>query len=288
MILNKEDNDRLSTSVGVCVAFALTVGLTACERSPRGAATQVVAKVNDREITVSQLNQALDTTPAAEFGEHSTQVALAGLVDEELLFQEATVAKLDRDPDVLLAMERSKRRALVRAYLERSVYPRQAISEAEKHKYYDDNPVLFANRRVFHVMTFNTKEKALSQALQDDLKSAPSVAAVQDTLSRHNLVYVLDESAAGPEDLPLSLLPKFAKAVPRDVITAPLEDGTIQVISITAIGERPWTYDQASGRIESWLRAKRRDAARADHLSKSRAAAKITYTGVIAGTEGAH
>ena len=161
-------SQAIRAAVAFCIGLALVSGLTGCGSHAGGTATQVVARVNDYEITVSELGQALNSTPAAEFGEHSTKAALAGLVDEQLLAQEARKAKVDRDPDVLLDMDRSRRQALVRAYLERAVFPQQPIPDAEKRKYYADNPVLFAKRRVFHVATFNMKEKVLSQALKDD------------------------------------------------------------------------------------------------------------------------
>jgi EpsD family peptidyl-prolyl cis-trans isomerase len=260
--------------------------LAACGHGASGAATQVVAWVNDREITIMQLNQVLDTTTTADFGEHSTRAALAALVDEELLVQEAIAAKLDRDPDVLLEMERSRRQALIHAYLERKVYPRQPIPEVEKREYYNENPVLFARRHVYHVATFNTKAKVLSAVLKDDLKGARTPGAVQETLSRHNIQFEFDESETAPEDLPLPLLPEFATAASGDVIAAPLEDGTVQLIAVIGSSERPLTFEQASDRIETWLGARRNETARTDHLAKSRAGAKIAYTRVVAAAEG--
>ena len=270
----------------LCVLVALTLGLEGCGRSTRGAATLVVAKVNDREITMVQLSRALDTTSTAQFGARSRKTVLAELVDEELLFQEAIAAKLDRDPDVLLDIDRSRRRTLGRAYLERTVYAQQVISAAEKRKYYDDNALLFAHRRVFHVATFNTEEKALSAALKDDLTGAHTVDAVQETLSRHNVSYELDECTVAPEDLPQSLLPDFAAAAAGDVIAAPLEDGTIQLIAIMGVVARPLGFNQASGRIEAFLRTRRNEIARNDYVATIRARAKVAYIGIVAGAEG--
>src|SRR5512139_4330043 len=65
--------------------------------------TQVAAKVNGTELTVSQVNFALQRIPNLDKDQSkaaSLQV-VRNLVDQEVLAQKATVDKLDRDPAVM-------------------------------------------------------------------------------------------------------------------------------------------------------------------------------------------
>src|SRR5580658_8188845 len=70
--------------------------------TPEESATQVVARVNGRELTVSQLNRALIETHASDTNPAATQLALNRLIDQELMVQAAEKAKLDQEPDVVL------------------------------------------------------------------------------------------------------------------------------------------------------------------------------------------
>src|SRR5512139_3781724 len=65
--------------------------------------TQVAAKVDGTELTVSQVNFALRRIPNLDKDQSkaaSLQV-VRNLVDQEVLAQKATVDKLDRDPAVM-------------------------------------------------------------------------------------------------------------------------------------------------------------------------------------------
>ena len=66
-----------------------------------GDQSQVVARVNEAEITVSQLRTALLAKNAAQPTPQATQQALDGLVNEQLLVDAALANKLDRDPTVV-------------------------------------------------------------------------------------------------------------------------------------------------------------------------------------------
>jgi peptidyl-prolyl cis-trans isomerase C len=130
---------------GFCLLAALCVA--GCARHAQ-TKSQVVAKVNDKEITISQLDQALDSMNPDTLTPEVTRRAIDSLVNEELLVQQALKNKLDRDPATVAALERARRQILAQAYAERMVYPRSPLALAEEEKYYQDHPGLFENRRV--------------------------------------------------------------------------------------------------------------------------------------------
>ena len=73
------------------------------------------------------------------------------LVDQELAVEKAIEKKLDRSPEVLLALENSRREILARAYVEQITagVPKPTTEEAKK--YYAENPALFAERRIYNI-----------------------------------------------------------------------------------------------------------------------------------------
>ncbi len=118
--------------IGVALAVA---ALTGCGSKGSGA-SQVVAKVNDNEITVSQLSQALHVRGVEATTPDATKQAIEALINEELLVKSAIDNKLDRDPAVVQALERSRRQVLARAYVERMVFPVDAIGASEQVEFY--------------------------------------------------------------------------------------------------------------------------------------------------------
>src|SRR4051812_47620141 len=92
-------------------ALALVALIAGCSRHAGDAGTQVVAKVNDSEISIPQLDYALQRQspePAAPAASAARRV-LDSLVERELAAQEARKLGLDRDPRMVQALEAAKR-----------------------------------------------------------------------------------------------------------------------------------------------------------------------------------
>lgn len=86
-------------------------------------ASQVVAKVNGTELTVHQVNVALQRIPNLD-PEQSRAASLQvvrNLVDQELAVQQALADKLDRDTAVVQAIDAARRQILAEAWMSRKV-----------------------------------------------------------------------------------------------------------------------------------------------------------------------
>src|SRR5262245_39035365 len=120
------------------------VALAGCKKAEQEKPTgQIVATVNGTEITYLQLNHLLQTTGVDGSRPTAKRNVVDALVERELLVQEALNAKLDRDADVLQAIDTARRQILVDAYARRMVYPNGTASESEKKAYFSDHPELF-------------------------------------------------------------------------------------------------------------------------------------------------
>jgi len=91
---------------------ASVVLLSACGHS--GSTTsQVAVRVNKDEISVHQVNQQLARVDATGMSDDqkvtAQKTAIEGLVDQDLLLEQAKGAQLDRDPEVVSAMENARR-----------------------------------------------------------------------------------------------------------------------------------------------------------------------------------
>jgi len=110
---------------------------------------QVAAKVNGTELTVSQVDFALQRNPnldKAQMKTASLQV-VRFLVEQEVLAQKALGDKLDSDPKVMQALDAARRQILAEAFLARKLGTPAEPSDAEKewNTKWRDRTVLFGD-----------------------------------------------------------------------------------------------------------------------------------------------
>src|SRR6266852_31064 len=133
--------------------IALVVALSSCGKADvRKNPGQIAAKVNGDEISVHQINNAIargNDIPPGEAKQAAAQT-LERIIDQELLVQKALKDRLDRDPQVMQAIEDAKRQVLARAYIERAAAS-STESQGEIRKFYQENPALFERRRIYRV-----------------------------------------------------------------------------------------------------------------------------------------
>jgi EpsD family peptidyl-prolyl cis-trans isomerase len=264
--------------------FAMAVVIAGCGRDALSSKdSQVVATVNDRELTISQLKQMLYSSGSGAVSPDATKQAIDSLVNQELLVQQAVESKLDRDPAVVRALESGRRQVLARAYAERNLYPKEEITEVAKQQYYRSNPALFEHRKIYHVYAYSMRMQDLSQSLRDALEQTHSSDQVRDLLKRREVAFEVHQATIAAEELPLDMLPQFTKASVGDALIMPRSDGKALLLSLVGVADSPLDFDQASGRISQYLVAARNQQAIEDFLKKAKAVAKITINEDAAG-----
>jgi EpsD family peptidyl-prolyl cis-trans isomerase len=264
---------RLVPQVLAAAAVALLAG---CGGRASDQHSQVVATVNDHELTVLQLSQALQAA-GAEDNPQATRKALASLVNEELLVQQATKDQLDRDPVVVQAMEQARRHLLAQAYAERKVYPKTTVSLDEMEEYYRAHPALFAQRRLYRLTVFAVHDSDMSNLLAADLEKARSEDDVRAALQRHEIKFETQPVSSSAEELPLDRVDEFAKARVGDLLIGGQADGKTLLMSVVAIEERPLSFEHARTMITQYLTTVRNAQAADTYLKKLKETAKIAY-----------
>jgi EpsD family peptidyl-prolyl cis-trans isomerase len=268
-------------------AAVAATALASCKGGHATDRTQVVARVNDAEITVSQLRAAIAAKGDARPSAQATQAALDGLVNEQLLVDAALRDRLDRDPAVVQALESARRQLLARAYLERAVLPKQEVAASEQTAYYKNHPELFAQRRVYQLTAFTFARDKLDAALVEALGTTHSIDAVTAALAAREIEAEKQSLMRASEQLPLDDLPRFSAAAVGDVIVQTYPTRAT-VMLVTAIQSSPLTFESAQPIIQQYLSNMRNAQALDAHLKQARAAAKITTADLsaLAGTSG--
>lgn len=275
---------RIHLHIGLLIALLFLV--TACDHGKDKIAGQVVVKVNSNEITVHEINAVLARTPnvSPRLAEKAKKRILDELVQQELAAQNAIATKLDRSPDVVLAMEMAKRRILARAYLQHIGAAHFAPTEDEIKKYYMDHPELFAQRRLYTVNEISVapNNRITAGQLQQAVNSG-NMRKIEEWLISQDAQFVARRVVRASERIPLRLLPTLRSMKHGEIRVLKGKDGgALIVVEVVATESAPIDEKAAALAIRRFLsneRAKETIAAEMNRLNKE---GKIKYLGVFA------
>ncbi|WP_332740952.1 EpsD family peptidyl-prolyl cis-trans isomerase [Hydrogenophaga sp.] len=266
------------------LAFSLTVGLSACGSEEDGTkATQVAAKVGSSEISVHQINQVLSRTPVGNASKDAVQAAsqqvLERLIDQQLAVDQATEAKLHRSPDVVAQLEAARRDVLARAYLQQLTGNVPKPTPEEIKKYYQDNPALFAERRVFNLQEIRVP-KAIG--IVDDLKKLAEqgrpIEEVAGFLRTRNVQFGGGSATRTAEQIPLELLPRVHAL--KDGQSAAVQAGdSVTFLRVASSQQVPVSETVATPGIAQFLNNRRTAEIVTGEIKRLRASTTIAYLG---------
>jgi len=269
--------------ISIILALALFAGCGQRGEDKKATATQVAAKVNSTEITVSQINTALARNPniAPEVAERAKREILNRLIDAELAKEEAVAKKLDRSPNVVQALEAAKTEILARAYVEQVAAAQPKPTGEEIKKYFLEHPELFGQRRVFNIEELTVQsQEGLADKLREQAAKVRSLQDVAAWLKSQGIQFAANSGVRAAEQLPLAYLPQIQAM--KDGEMRVFETGTLQVLRIAASKAAPVTEEQATPRIQQFLFSQRSTEAVVKDIKQLKDKAKIEYVGEFA------
>jgi len=259
----------------IALAISAVLVLTACnDKEEKKSPSQVLAKVNDAEITVHQLNFVLAQTPNAS--PEQKQQILEQLVDQELLVEKAAELKLDREPNIVQAIEAAKRQILAQAAAERVIGKPTEPSKAAIDEFYAKNPGLFADRKTYEFVMFALPKASYSEAIAAQLNTATTPMQVKAVLDAAKIQFESSESSRAAEQLPMQMLPKFAAMNQGDIL-AMAEGDKMVLLQLKASHAAPVAPADAEPLIKRYLSSNAAQENAKTKLKALQAAAKIEY-----------
>jgi len=248
------------------------------------APTQVAAKVNGTELTVHQVNYALQRIPNldAEKSKAASLQVVRNLVEQEVLVQKALADKLDRDPMVVQALDAARRQLLAEAYMSRKLGTPAEPSDAEVSAYYDAHPELFAKRKIYRLQEISIKaQQDKHEAIRAQLGASKTLNDFAEWLKAEKYEAKVGQGVKSAEQLPLAMLPQLAKMPDGQAMVVNAPDGLLVVV-LADSQTQPVTLEQAKPAIARLLQTQARQKAAKAELDALKAAAKIEYVGEFA------
>ena len=271
--------------MAVAAIAVLVLTLAGCgDKKKDKPASQTAAKVNREEITVHQINYVLQQQRGVppEQAAAASKVVLERLVDQELALQKALEQKLDRDPLVVQQLEAARRDIVARAYVEKISSGAAKPAPAEIKAYYDANPALFKDRRVYNLQEIMVQAKPDQvEGLRSKLASVKDIPEFISYLKSSDIKYGASQAVRSAEQLPLTSLDRFAQMKEGQSIFTATPSGA-QIVVVAGVRGQPVDEARATSAIEQFLMNERKRKLIEDDLKALRAAARIEYVGEYA------
>ena len=277
----------------IMATTALAVILSACEQPMTAPKEAIVATVGDEVIGETELNRAVSRLGKLDETE-SAQVrgkVLEALVDQRLVSGAARSAKLDKEPEVALALQQAQRQVLVEAYMERLFKDMAQPSDSEINDYYTRHPELFSARRIYRIQQLDLQmASSRLPEVEARLKQSRDLADFADWLRSQGIDGKAGVVVKPAEQLPAAILSQLRNMKDGQVTLLAMEPGRISVLQLQGSQARPVSLEQARGAIERVLQGEKRKALVETEIKKLRSSGKINYSSgfapAVPGTQG--
>jgi EpsD family peptidyl-prolyl cis-trans isomerase len=243
--------------------------------------TQVVAKVNGNEISVHQINQVLKNSPSMNMQNMSLarKEILEKLIDQQIAIERAESDQLDRNPDVVMAIDSAKRQIIANAYVSELISGSVKVNQADIQKYYDENPALFSHRKIysFEDMEIENKEN-INLTGTEEIMKFKGPEEFTEWLKSKNYNFSGGYFVRPAEQIPLEILAKLNTLNPGDAIVLNSQNN-LHAIFISSVQEASVTLADAQAAIKTYLSNTTARALVTNKIKDLRNKSKIEYMG---------
>ena len=273
---------RIRSNFGV-VLFCMVL-LVGCSKKDGTGPTQVVAKVGGEEITELQVNQALERQPGvkADQVEPISRKVVGSLVEQEIVLRKARDLKLDRDQRVVQNVEAMKRDLIVRAYLDRIAEGASKPSAKEIQAYFDDNPALFSQRRIYTFQELSVQANDAQRAeIEGQLATLKSPTELEAFFKARKMPVRSERTTAPAESVPLPMLKRVSSLKVGQGLIVP-GTGGLRILLLAGSQDSPVTEEQARPAITTYLLNQRKREAVEKEMAALRSSSPVEYFGKYA------
>jgi EpsD family peptidyl-prolyl cis-trans isomerase len=233
--------------------------------------------------TVNGIDISVLPPPDARRAPAVDKTQLEALIDSQLLQEEAVRNKLDRNPQVLRAIERAKTEILAQAQLQSKLAPIAAPSAAEIDAYFVAHPELFAERKLFYIKQLVLDSKDFTPQLERQLARAASIEQVARWLDARGVHYERAHLARSSAELAPEMLAQLKTMRNHQLFVVKAGPHTM-LDALRDVTPDPVTARAAAPQIDAFLRNMQRKRLGEQEIGRLRALAKIDYANQLQST----
>jgi EpsD family peptidyl-prolyl cis-trans isomerase len=220
-------HDRIAILASVCRLGAVLVlcgGVAAaCSKKEQVGTpnSQLVAHVGNDVITTQELDNEIRLAHIPVDKQKDPEVIkriLGELVTRKYLLHQALAAKLDREPNVLLDILRSREQVLATAFVSRAAANKASgITKSDVEKYVANNPSKFANRQLIAVEQISFAMGSNAKAIIEATKELKSLDEVDQRLTSMGVAHGRSAGNLNSAEIPDELFKKIEANNQNDI-----------------------------------------------------------------------
>jgi peptidyl-prolyl cis-trans isomerase C len=258
----------------VVAAITLAILGSACTRKAEG---QTVAVVNGEEITVPDLNFALELAKVPEGAntDAARSQVLQQLIDRRLLAEQAHKEGIDKSPEYLNRERRADEDLLISMLAARRLNTAQLPSDRDVQNFIAAHPGMFANRENWDLDQV-TYVSPTDPAAVADIRGAHTIDQLIAVLEKHKVAYAKQKNRLDTAMVPPDLFAKLNALPAGEPFVVNVGNRSL-ASGIAGREPRPLTGDQAKPAAVDTMRKTQTGKGLQDLLKSLRSSAKIEY-----------
>ena len=250
--------------------------LAAGKKTAASGKTQIVAKLNKREITISDLRNEMARLGLSPNEPNSERIALDSIINRALLADAARSAKLHRKPEALRRIAVAQEQALADLYLATASRPPEPTI-VEIQDYVTDNPTLFAKRAIYSFLVLTMpSEKFDQESFAPLFDESADFVALGELLDKADITYAVAPAVQPSNAFPEAIREQLAAYDVRDNIVIQGDENT-QIMKITSVQSAPIAGKDASKYARQTLMRKNASARAESMLANLKRQSALSY-----------
>lgn len=147
---------------------------------------KVVVEIGKEKITLDEINEMMKTIPEQyqAMAQSRKDMFLESIINQKLLYAEASKLSLDKDPDVQKQLDEARKEILIRAYLKEEIENTVKVTDEEAKKYYDANKDKLKEPEKINVSHILVDSEAEAKDILAKLKGGADFAALAKEKSK--------------------------------------------------------------------------------------------------------
>jgi EpsD family peptidyl-prolyl cis-trans isomerase len=254
----------------------LVLILSACDQSYQHQ-SQVLATVNDDEISLHQLNLALSNASIKVIGETDKALIMDKLIDRQLVVQQALALKLDRQPEIMMKLENARHEVLAAAYAEyvKAQNPIPVKLDKAAANYFSEHPALFTKRNIYKMREIAVPIDSVALLdLEDRLRRKEELQSILKWLKQQPGHFSDQVSIRPADNLPVEVATHLLSVKIGQTISFKLPRALV-IYQIQSIDSSPVDWSSAKPKIDTYLKAQHDKSSYQSALNNLRTQAKI-------------
>lgn len=154
--------------------MAVALIISGCGRSDIAKSSQVLAKVDKKEITVSYFERHVNNLPESlqklSLEGEGKRALLEGLINREILYNEAIKRKIDKDAEIKRKIEDVKKELIINTFLQKEIINKLKVDDKEVQDYFNSHANEFKNREEVRINQIVVSEKKDADEILNKLR----------------------------------------------------------------------------------------------------------------------